>query len=173
MPGTVAQNIARFRQLDSEAVIQAAKLAGVHELVLSLPDGYETEITLHSRRISLGQRQRLALARALYGNPALVVLDEPNANMDEAGDRALIDVLARLKKLCTTVVIVTHHVAMMICSDKVLVLKEGAVAAFGPRDEVIRPVRPVETRHASPAQPVSGALRPVMAVKGTKPSAAE
>ncbi|WP_428646529.1 type I secretion system permease/ATPase [Roseibium sp.] len=173
LPGTVGQNIARFQALDSEAVIRAAKLAGIHELVLSLPDGYETEIALHSRRISLGQRQRLALARSLYGNPALVVLDEPNANMDEAGDRAMIEVLTRLKKLGTTVIIVTHHVSMMSCSDKVLVLKEGAIAAFGPRDQVIRPVRPVETKPATQAQPVTGSLQPAMAVRGKRHPTAE
>ncbi len=85
LPGSVAQNLARFREVDSKAVVRAARLAGVHELILALPEGYETEISLHSQRISLGQRQRLGLARALYGDPAFVVLDEPNANMDEAG----------------------------------------------------------------------------------------
>ncbi|WDZ81682.1 type I secretion system permease/ATPase (plasmid) [Ensifer adhaerens] len=148
LPGTVAQNIARFREVDSEAVIRAARLAGVHELILALPDGYETEITLHSRRISLGQRQRLGLARSLYGDPAVLVLDEPNSNMDAAGDRALIEALSRLKQARTTVLIVTHHVAMLTCADKVLALNGGTVAAFGPRDDVVqmRSAQPLSVR---------------------------
>jgi ATP-binding cassette subfamily C exporter for protease/lipase len=142
LPGTVAQNIARFREVDSEALIKSAKLAGVHELILALPDGYETEIALHSHRISLGQRQRLGLARALYGDPALVVLDEPNANMDEAGDRALLEALARLKDMKVTVIIVTHRASALKLADKIVALHGGTVAAFGPRDQLIRPVQP-------------------------------
>lgn len=140
LPGTVAQNIARFRELDSEALIKAAKLAGVHELILALPDGYETEIALHSHRISLGQRQCLGLARALYGGPAFVVLDEPNANMDEAGDRALLEALAKLKDMKVTVIIVTHRASALKLADKIVALHGGTVAAFGPRDQLIRPV---------------------------------
>ncbi|MFC6658486.1 ATP-binding cassette domain-containing protein [Roseibium salinum] len=173
LPGTVAQNIARFREVDSEGVIKAAKLAGVHELILALPDGYETEITLHSRRISLGQRQRLGLARALYGDPALVVLDEPNSNMDEAGERALIDVLTRLKQLGATVVIVTHQVSMMACADKVLALKDGTVAAFGPRDQVVRPVRPVASKTVQPAKANLDGKQPPQTARGNLIMAAE
>ncbi|APG91087.1 type I secretion system ATPase [Sinorhizobium americanum] len=152
LPGTVAQNIARFREVDSNALIQAAEVAGVHELILSLPNGYETEIALHSQRISLGQRQRLGLARALYGDPAFVVLDEPNANMDEAGDRALIEALTTLKQLRTTVLIVTHRASVLKCADKVLALHSGAVAAFGPREQMVRQVQPPGTAPARPLQ---------------------
>jgi PrtD family type I secretion system ABC transporter len=152
IPGTVAQNIARFRELDSTALVRAAQLAGVHELILALPDGYETEITLHSQRISVGQRQRLGLARALYGDPAFVVLDEPNANMDEAGDRALIDALGTLKELKVTVMIVTHRASVLKAADKVVALRDGAVAAFGPRDQVIKPVQSTPAA-ATPSQP--------------------
>jgi PrtD family type I secretion system ABC transporter len=143
LPGTVAQNIARFREIDSKAVVQAATTAGVHELILALPNGYETEISLHSRRISLGQRQRLALARAIYGNPAFVVLDEPNANLDEVGDRALIETLGALKRAGTTVLIVTHQASVLKCADMVLAIRDGTVAAFGPRDQILKPVRRV------------------------------
>ncbi|MEI3854022.1 MULTISPECIES: type I secretion system permease/ATPase [unclassified Ensifer] len=156
LPGTVAQNIARFGEVDSSALIRAAQIAGVHELILSLPDGYQTEITLHSQRISLGQRQRLGLARALYGDPAFVVLDEPNANMDEAGDRALIEVLTTLKQLRTTVLIVTHRASVLKCADKVLALHNGIVAGFGPRAQMVRQVRPAGSTVAMPLQ----ALRP-------------
>ncbi len=173
LPGTIAQNIARFRKVDDEAVIQAAKLAAVHDLILSMPDGYETEISLHSQRISLGQRQRLALARALYGNPALVILDEPNANLDEAGDRALIEVMARLKKLQTTVVVVTHHVSLLSCADKVLVLNSGAVAAFGPRDKVVRPVQSAAPEKVGPAKEKPDPELPVQVARGKLLSAGE
>ena len=152
LPGTVAQNIARFREVDSNALIRAAQVAGVHEMILSLPDGYEAEIALHSQRISLGQRQRLGLARALYGDPAFVVLDEPNANMDEAGDRALIEVLTTLKQLRTTVLIVTHRASVLKCADKVLALHSGAVAAFGPPAQMVRQVQPAGSSTARPSQ---------------------
>ncbi len=144
LPGTVAQNIARFREIDSGAVVRAAMTAGVHELILALPDGYETQISLHSRLISLGQRQRLALARAIYGNPAFVVLDEPNANLDEQGDRALVETLDALKRAGTTVLIVTHQASVLKCADMILAIRDGTVAAFGPRDQILKPVRRVE-----------------------------
>lgn len=153
LPGTVAQNIARFREMDSNALIRAAQVAGVHQLILSLPDGYETEIALYSRRISLGQRQRLGLARALYGDPAFVVLDEPNANMDEAGDRALIEALTTLKQLRTTVLIVTHRASVLKCADKVLALHGGTVAAFCPREQMLRQVQPAGPTVAKPSPP--------------------
>lgn len=173
LPGTVAQNIARFREIESKALVRAAQLAGVHELILALPDGYETEIALPSQRISLGQRQRLGLARALYGDPAFVVLDEPNANMDEAGDRALIEALATLKQLNVTVMIVTHRASVLKSADKVVALRRGAVAAFGPRDQVIRPVQsaaavaPIPLQHAVAGlqSPVSGSKDHVSAAE--------
>jgi ATP-binding cassette, subfamily C, bacterial exporter for protease/lipase len=141
LPGTVAQNISRFQPIDSEALVRAAEIAGVHQLILELPHGYETEITLHGQRLSLGQRQRLALARALYLEPAFVVLDEPNANMDESGDRALLEALATLKRLSVTVLIVSHRVSVLKYADKILALQNGSMAAFAPRDQVLRPVQ--------------------------------
>jgi PrtD family type I secretion system ABC transporter len=156
LPGTVAQNIARFGEIDSTALILAAQRAGVHELILGLPNGYETEIALHSHRISQGQRQRLGLARALYGDPAFLVLDEPNANMDEAGDRALIEALATLKGLEVTVLIVTHRASVLKCADKILALQGGAVAAFGPRDQILRPVQHAAAARIPYHSPTSG-----------------
>ena len=170
LPGTVAQNIARFGETDSEAVVRAARMAGIHELILSLPDGYETEITLHSRRISLGQRQRLGLARAFYGDPAFVVLDEPNANMDDEGDRALVGALDALKLHRTTVLIVAHRASVLKCADRVLVLRDGAVAAFGARDEIVRPVR---APSAPAARPVPAASAEEAAARENRVSAAE
>jgi ATP-binding cassette, subfamily C, bacterial exporter for protease/lipase len=142
-PATVAQNIARMREVDSADVIAAAELAGVHELILRLPDGYETDVGLYGSRISLGQRQRLGLARALFGEPPLVVLDEPNSNLDSEGEQALMAALGHLKELGRTVLIVTHRVAALRAADKILVLREGSLAGFGDRDQILKMRRQV------------------------------
>ena len=136
--GTVAENIARLGTLEPEAVARAARLADVHEMILRLPEGYETDVGAHGHRLSGGQRQRLGLARALYGDPALVVLDEPNANLDTAGERALLNALAELKRLGRTVLIVAHQPTMLRTADTVLMLKDGLVDGFGPRDEILK-----------------------------------
>lgn len=153
-PGTVAENIARFGEIDSQAVIRAAELAGVHEMILRLPDGYETDVGPHADRISQGQRQRLGLARALFGDPALVVLDEPNSNLDEAGDKALVDALRHLKRLERTVVIVSHRAEVLKAADTVLILRDGMIAKYGDRDEILKPVA---QRSAVPASAPAGA----------------
>lgn len=137
-PATVAQNIARLREVDSGEVIGAAKLAAVHDLILRLPDGYETDVGLHGSRISQGQRQRLGLARALFGDPALVVLDEPNASLDSDGEQALMAALSRLKQRGRTVFIVTHQAAALRAADKVLVLRQGSMAGFGDPDQILK-----------------------------------
>ena len=137
-PGTVTQNIARLAEPDSAEVIRAAQRAHVHELVLRLPNGYDTDLAEFP--LSPGQRQRIALARALYGNPKLVVLDEPNSNLDNDGDQALLATLRRLKEEGVTVVIIAHRPSLLVGVDKVLVLREGAVDAFGPRNEVLQRV---------------------------------
>ena len=139
-PGTVAENIARFGSLDSEQILAAAKLAGADQLIRHLPDGYETDVGANADRISMGQRQRIGLARALFGDPALVVLDEPNSNLDGAGDKALADALRQMKQRGKTVVIVSHRADILKDVDKVLMLYEGAVAKFCDRDEILRPV---------------------------------
>lgn len=139
-PGTVSQNIARLGDVDPEAVILAARKAGVHELIQHFPNGYDTMVggAPGSMVLSGGQRQRVALARALYGNPRLVVLDEPNSNLDEAGERALMQTIAILKQERVTTVIVTHKPSILISVDKVLVMQYGQVARFGPRNEIIQ-----------------------------------
>jgi ABC-type protease/lipase transport system fused ATPase/permease subunit len=134
----VSDNIARLGQIDSEKVVQAAKKAGVHELILRLPLGYDTEIGEGGASLSGGQRQRIGLARALYGDPAFIVLDEPNSNLDDAGERALMQTLKDLRQNETTVILVTHKPALLSGVDKVLMLKEGQVAMFGPRQEVLQ-----------------------------------
>jgi ATP-binding cassette, subfamily C, type I secretion system permease/ATPase len=138
-PGTIAENIARFGEIDSEKLIAAAKCAGVHEMILKLREGYETHISLHDTRISLGQRQRLGLARAVYNNPAIVILDEPNSNLDSDGDLALSRALAELKKEGRTVVVVTHRPAALHTADWILILHGGTVVRFGTRDDVLKP----------------------------------
>ncbi len=137
-PGTIGQNIARMRQIDDAAVIEAARLADVHELILRLPAGYDTDVGAHGHRLSGGQKQRIGLARALFGEPALIVLDEPNANLDHAGEQALHNALVKLKECRRTILIVAHRPSALRTADKVLVLKDGAVAAFGERDKVLR-----------------------------------
>ena len=135
--GTVAQNIARFGDIDSETVILAAELAGCHELIQHLPEGYNTQIGEGGQVLSGGQRQRVGLARALYGRPCLVVLDEPNANLDAAGEEALLTAMHKLKTHGTTTVIITHKLNILGAADKILLLNSGMVQGFGPRDEML------------------------------------
>jgi ATP-binding cassette, subfamily C, bacterial len=137
--GTVAENIARLDPSpDPEAVVRAAKMAGAHDMVLRLPDGYDTQIMVGGARLSGGQRQRIALARALYGDPALVVLDEPNSNLDGEGGEALMHAIRELKADGRIVVIMAHRPAAISECDFLLVVSDGIVQAFGPRDEVLR-----------------------------------
>jgi len=134
--GTISENIARFGEINSELVIEAAQMAGVHEMILHLPQGYDTLIGANTG-LSGGQRQRIGLARALYGVPALVVLDEPNSNLDEAGEAALVAAIRALKVCGSTVFLITHRTSVISVVDKLLVLQAGASTAFGSRDEVL------------------------------------
>jgi ABC-type protease/lipase transport system fused ATPase/permease subunit len=135
--GTVAEHIARLAQPDASEVLRAAQRAHVHELILRLPKGYDTDIGESARMLSPGQAQRIALARALYGNPRLVLLDEPNANLDHDGERALLRTLRALKEAGTTVIIIAHRPLLLAGVDKLLVVREGAVEAFGPRADIL------------------------------------
>jgi ATP-binding cassette subfamily C exporter for protease/lipase len=156
--GSVADNIARFGTPDLQKVEAAARKVGLHELILGLPEGYDTEIGSEGARLSGGQRQRLALARALYGDPVFVVLDEPNASLDEAGEAALGQAIIDAKKQGTTFVIITHRRSVLAVTDKLLVLRDGQVQAFGPRDEVLKALqRPPQG--TPPARAPAGAPR--------------
>ncbi len=136
--GTVADNIARLGQVDSEAVVKAAKRANVHELILALPKGYDTQVGDLGARLSPGQRQRIALARALYGDTRLVVLDEPNSNLDNDGEVALAQAMNGLRAAGITSVVITHRPSLIAHVDKVLVLEGGRVQKFGPTREVMK-----------------------------------
>ncbi|MBF0228191.1 MAG: type I secretion system permease/ATPase [Desulfamplus sp.] len=160
-PGTISQNIARLGEIDPEAVILAAQKAGVHDLIQHFPNGYDSMLGGGPGSIILsgGQRQRVALARAIYGNPRLVVLDEPNSNLDEAGEKALMQTIAILKHEKVTTIIVTHKPSILISVDKILVMQYGQVARFGPRHEIIQIAgQPPQTPAAPPQQapPVAG-----------------
>ncbi|MFZ1296026.1 MAG: ATP-binding cassette domain-containing protein, partial [Pseudomonadales bacterium] len=142
-PGTVAENIARLGEVDSDAVVRAAQYTLAHEMILRLPAGYDTVIGTGNVVLSGGQMQRIGLARALYGNPRLVVLDEPSANLDSEGESCLQQVVARMHKDRITMVLVTHRPSMLENIDRILVLREGLMDAFGPRDEVLARVLPM------------------------------
>ncbi|MCE2948696.1 MAG: type I secretion system permease/ATPase [bacterium] len=137
LEGTIAENIARFGDVDSTAVVEAARRAGVHELVLRFPQGYDTRIGPEGGVLSGGQRQRIALARALYGDPALVVMDEPNSNLDDAGEVALLEALQGLKERRRTTFVITHRVGVLRAADRVVVMVDGTIKAQGPRDAVL------------------------------------
>ena len=137
LDGTLAENIARFGEVDMVQVEAAARLVGVHELIMSLPQGYNSPVGRDGAMLSGGQRQRVGLARALYGKPVFVVLDEPNSSLDEAGDLALANAIAALKQLGTTFVVMTHRTSVLGVADKMLIMRDGAQQAFGPRDEVL------------------------------------
>jgi ATP-binding cassette, subfamily C, bacterial exporter for protease/lipase len=136
--GSIADNIARFREADPDLVVKAAQQAGVHELILRLPHGYDTVLGDNGAGLSGGQKQRVALARALYGGPRLIVLDEPNSNLDTVGEAALASAIVQMKAQGCTVVLVTHRSAALAQADKLMVLNEGHLQAYGPSQEVLR-----------------------------------
>ena len=136
--GTVAENISRFSLVDSAKVVAAAKLTDVHEMILKLPQGYDTVIGATGGVLSGGQRQRVGLARAVYDNPRLVLLDEPNSNLDELGEMALQNALDALKEKNTTVIVISHRPGILNELDKILLMRNGQMVAFGPREEILK-----------------------------------
>lgn len=131
--GSIAQNIARFAEVDADKVFAAAQLAGVHELILQLPQGYDTHLGEGGAGLSGGQKQRVALARALYGLPALIVLDEPNANLDEGGEHALLRAIAQLKQQRRTIILITHKPNVLSLTDQLLILRTARCKPSGRR----------------------------------------
>ena len=135
--GTISENISRFTEVDPEKVVRAAKTAGVHEMILLLPDGYDTVIGSEGVNLSGGQRQRVGLARAIYGSPRLILLDEPNSNLDEVGERALASAIQELKLTGATIFVITHRTTILSQLDRLLVMSAGGIGMYGPRDQVM------------------------------------
>jgi PrtD family type I secretion system ABC transporter len=152
-PGTIADNIARFGKVDPKAVVEAAELAGVHQMILNLPKGYDNEVGVNGKGLSGGQRQRIGLARAFYRMPPLIVLDEPNSSLDAEGESAVRNAMEVLKKMGKTVIVIGHRPALLSGVDLVMVLQNGSVTSFGPASEVLPQItRKVLTRvDGSPA----------------------
>ena len=164
-PGTVSENIARFGEFESADVIAAAKTAGVHDMVLRFPQGYDTKIGEGGVGLSGGQKQRLALARALYGNPSLVVLDEPKSNLDDAGELALIKAILELRQRKAAVMIITHRNSILQVTTKLLLMREGSVALFGTTEQVLEALQQSQAAAAAAAQapaalPPNGGVNP-------------
>jgi PrtD family type I secretion system ABC transporter len=158
--GTVAENIARFQQVCPDAVSQAALFANAHEMILRLPEGYETQIGEGGCALSGGQRQRIGLARAIYKLPRFIVLDEPNANLDSDGEAALLHTLRKMKELKRTIIIISHKRGALADADKLLVLDGGKVVAFDTRDEVLKTMwtpRVVQAKQAALAKQTGSA----------------
>jgi ATP-binding cassette subfamily C protein EexD len=150
--GTISDNIARFAKVDPEHVVLAARIAGVHEMILQLPDGYDTVIGSEGLNLSGGQRQRIGLARAVYGSPRLIVLDEPNSNLDEVGERALGVALQKMKETGATVFIISHRPNVLSRLDRIMVLNSGTLSMYGPRDQVIAELAQQQAKAQAQAQ---------------------
>lgn len=142
LDGSICENIARFGEMDPALVVEAAQAAGIHDMILRLPQGYETLLTGQQAQLSAGQQQRLGIARAVYGNPQLIVLDEPNSNLDDVGDQALLRLLARLKEGGRTVVVVTHRSNVLSLADQVALMMDGQVVRCGPPAQMLATTQP-------------------------------
>ncbi|MGQ0672213.1 MAG: type I secretion system permease/ATPase, partial [Hyphomicrobium sp.] len=167
--GTITENISRFEeQPDSKLVIEAARAAGVHEMVLRFPDGYETRIGERGSALSAGQRQRIALARALYGRPFLVVLDEPNSNLDSEGEEALAKAIQSVRARNGIVIVVAHRPGVLAVVDMIAVVGNGQITAFGPRDEVLQKAVKGTPKAVPPAsQPAASGSKPPASISPT------
>jgi ATP-binding cassette subfamily C exporter for protease/lipase len=150
--GTVAENIARFGKVEKAKVENAARAVGLHEFIMALPEGYDTDVGPEGARLSGGQRQRIGLARALYGDPVFVLLDEPNSSLDDVGDAALAQAISDAKARGTTFVVITHRTSVLGLADKILFLRDGTNIAFGPRDEVLAALQKANQQAAAQAQ---------------------
>ena len=158
--GSISENIARFSEVDAEKVVLAAKTAGVHEMILQLADGYDTVIGSDGANLSGGQRQRIGLARAIYGTPKLIILDEPNSNLDEVGEKALALAIQQLKAAGSTVFVITHRTNILTQLDRLLVMNNGTISMYGPREQVMAELSKQHAQKAS--QVVAGAAPAVI-----------
>jgi ATP-binding cassette subfamily C exporter for protease/lipase len=158
--GTIAENIARFGEVDSEKVVEAAKRAGVHDMILHMPKGYDTILGDGGAGLSGGQKQRIGLARAMYGDPSLLVLDEPNSNLDDVGEAALVQAVQELRRRGKTIVLITHRTSAISATNKLLLLRDGTVGAFGPTNAVLQALQEqnqkmIEAQRAAQQQAVA------------------
>jgi ATP-binding cassette, subfamily C, bacterial exporter for protease/lipase len=153
--GTISENIARFGEIDADKVILAAKRSGVHEMILTMPKGYDTVLGDGGGGLSGGQKQRIGLARALYGDPSLIVLDEPNSNLDDVGEQALLAAILDLRKRGKTIVVITHRTRILAATTKLLLLHEGMSKLFGPTEQVMAAL--AQQQQASQTKPVQPA----------------
>lgn len=169
--GSISDNIARFTKVDPEKVVLAARTAGVHEMILQLPDGYDTVIGSEGVNLSGGQRQRIGLARAIYGSPRLIVLDEPNSNLDEVGERALSVALQLIKESGATVFIVSHRPNILSRLDRVMVMNAGTITLYGARDQVIAELAQQQAKAQQAQQRVAPAATGVGPVQPAQPGA--
>ena len=167
--GTVAQNISRFQEVDSNKVVKAAKMAGVHEMILKLPDGYDSVI--NGSTLSGGQKQRIALARALYDDPVLIVLDEPNSNLDEAGEKALLATLVSLRENGVTVILITHKQNVLLATTKLALMQDGKLQMYGNTKEVLSKLAQNAQAAQQQQQPQKALQRPQQTVHLSKPGA--
>lgn len=165
--GTLAENIARFGDVNADDVIDAARCAGLHDMILRLPKGYDTPIGEAGGLLSGGQRQRIGLARAVYRQPSLIVLDEPNANLDEIGEAALVKAVQQMRSLGKTVVLITHRPGILAVADQIVVLREGQMMMQGPRDGVLAALQAAARRHGAPGTPSEGPANPSPGVQPT------
>lgn len=166
--GTISDNVARFTKVDSENVVLAARIAGVHEMILQLPDGYDTVIGSEGINLSGGQRQRIGLARAIYGSPRLIVLDEPNSNLDDVGERALAVALQKIKETGATVFIISHRPSILSRLDRIMVMAGGTITMYGAREQVIAELA---QQQAKTQQRVAPAAPAATDVASAQPSA--
>ncbi|WP_312830569.1 type I secretion system permease/ATPase [Pseudomonas rhodesiae] len=161
--GSISENIARFSKVEPEEVIKAARIAGVHEMILLQPDGYDTVIGSDGVNLSGGQRQSVGLARALYGSPRLIILDEPNSNLDERGEQALAEAIAQMKAIGSTVFVITHRTSILSQVDRLMVMSGGGISLYGPRDQVMAEINKQHLATQKPAAPVASGAAPTSA----------
>lgn len=138
LDGTIAENISRFQRVDSGAILEAAQAAGVHDLITRLPNGYDSQLVDGGRNLSGGFRQRLGLARAVFGSPRILVLDEPNSHLDESGEAALRNTILKMKQLGSTVVVITHRASLLSVVDNIMLIVDGRISKYGPRSEFVK-----------------------------------
>jgi ATP-binding cassette subfamily C protein EexD len=163
--GTISDNVARFGKVDPEKVVLAARVAGVHEMILQLPDGYDTVIGSEGINLSGGQRQRIGLARAIYGSPRLIVLDEPNSNLDDVGEKALAVALQKIKETGATVFIISHRPSILSRLDRIMVMSAGTITMYGARDQVIAELAQQQAKAQQRVAPTASAATDVASVQ--------